>query len=156
MATTFSPVLALTAEMDLSLPVVQQSGAADTRHGDQTAPGDRAALDDGEFAEHIEMVTTGLADAKDRGLDTDRLYAVPPDHRSWTTDRLVAQMAIINDLYRDSLAVPCDGEAVIAGGLGGAGKGTVLGKHAGIDTSKYLVFDPDPDQGANGGTRDDP
>jgi hypothetical protein len=32
---------------------------------------------------------------------------------------------------------------VISGGLGGAGKGTVLAKHAGIDTSKYLVIGPD-------------
>ena len=52
-------------------------------------------------------------------------------------------MEIIDDLYRDAGDVLCDGEAVIAGGLGGAGKGTVLAKHAGIDTSKYLVIDPD-------------
>ena len=88
------------------------------------------------------MVSTRLADAKDRGLDTDRLHTVPPDHKVWTTDRLVAQAKIIGDLYRDSADVPCDGEAVISGGLGGAGKGTVLTKHTGIDTSKYLVIDP--------------
>jgi predicted ABC-type ATPase len=46
-------------------------------------------------------------------------------------------------MYRAVGDVPCDGEAVIAGGLGGAGKGTVLARHAGIDMSKYLVIDPD-------------
>jgi hypothetical protein len=33
--------------------------------------------------------------------------------------------------------------AVMAGGLGGAGKGTVLDNHAGIDRSRYLTLDPD-------------
>jgi len=121
------------------VPATQQGGAADER----TAPGDLPPLDNSEFAEHIEMLTARLADAKDRGLDTDRLYTDPPDHKSWTRDRLAAQMDIINDLYRDACHAPCDGEAVIAGGLGGAGNGTVLAKHAGIDTSKYLVIDPD-------------
>jgi predicted ABC-type ATPase len=39
--------------------------------------------------------------------------------------------------------VPCDGRAIIAGGLGGAGKSTVLGSQAGIDLSKYLIINPD-------------
>jgi predicted ABC-type ATPase len=133
------------AEMKASVDavVVEQSGATDTtRPCEQAASGDRP-LDNSEFAEHLEMVTTRLADAKDRGLDTDRLYTIPPDRKSWTKDRLVAQMEIIDDLYRNSGDAACDGEAVIAGGLGGAGKGTVLAKHAGIDTSKYLVIDPD-------------
>lgn len=132
------------ASADAEVSVVQPFVAADTtRRGEQAASGDRPPLDDGEVAERIEMVTTRLADAKDRGLDTDRLHTVPPDHKIWTTDRLVAQAEIIGDMYRDSGDVPCDGEAVISGGLGGAGKGTVLAKHAGIDTSKYLVIDPD-------------
>ena len=89
------------------------------------------------------MLTASLSDAKKRGLDTDRLHTEPPDHKSWTTERLAAQREIIEDLYRDGRDVPCHGEAVLAGGLGGAGKGTVLAKYAGIDTSKYLVIDPD-------------
>ena len=39
--------------------------------------------------------------------------------------------------------VPNEGKGVIAGGLGGAGKTTVLTKHAGVDTSKYLALNPD-------------
>ena len=31
----------------------------------------------------------------------------------------------------------------MAGGLGGAGKSTVLEKYAGIDRSKYLTINPD-------------
>ena len=100
-------------------------------------------IETGDFAGHIEMLTTRLADAKKRGLDTDRLHTDPADHKSWTAERLAAQREIIEDLYRDGRDVPCHGEAVLAGGLGGAGKGTVLAKYAGIDTSGYLVIDPD-------------
>ena len=89
------------------------------------------------------MLTTRLSDAKKQGLDTDRLHTDPPDHKSWTIERLAAQREIVEDLYRGGCDVPCHGEAVLAGGLGGAGKGTVLARYAGIDTSKYLVIDPD-------------
>jgi predicted ABC-type ATPase len=120
------------------------SGPTDAvRTGEEVASADQPSIESGDFAEHIEMLTTQLSDAKKRGLDTDRLYTDPPDHKSWTTERLAAQMEIIEDLYRDGRDVPCHGEAVLAGGLGGAGKGTVLAKYAGIDTSKYLVIDPD-------------
>jgi hypothetical protein len=107
------------ASADAKAAVMAQSAEADViRPGEQAASGDRRPLVDSEFAEHIEMMNTRLADAKDRGLDTDRLYTVPPDHKSWTPDRLVAQMGIIDDLYGDSGDAPCEGQAVIAGGLG--------------------------------------
>jgi hypothetical protein len=53
------------------------------------------------------------------------------------------QNDIIDELYSERMDAPCDGEAVMAGGLGGAGKGTVLDDHAGIDRSRYLRLDPD-------------
>jgi predicted ABC-type ATPase len=49
----------------------------------------------------------------------------------------------VADLYGEAKDVPCDHSAIIAGGLGGAGKTTVLTKHAGIDLSKYLMINPD-------------
>jgi hypothetical protein len=77
------------ASADSDVRVVQQSGATDTaRPAEQVASGDRPPLDNSEFAEHIEMVTTRLADTKERGLDTDRLYTVPPDHKSWIKLRI--------------------------------------------------------------------
>ncbi len=39
--------------------------------------------------------------------------------------------------------MPCDFRAIIAGGLGGSGKSTILGQHAGIDRSQYLTINPD-------------
>jgi predicted kinase len=46
-------------------------------------------------------------------------------------------------LYEQAADVPCERKAVMAGGLGGAGKSTVLENHAGIDKSSYLTINPD-------------
>ncbi len=46
-------------------------------------------------------------------------------------------------LYDAASGVPNDHKAIIAGGLAGAGKTTVLEKHAGIDRSQYLTINPD-------------
>ena len=46
-------------------------------------------------------------------------------------------------MYERAQGVPCDQRAIIAGGLGGAGKTTVLTEHANIDLSNYLVVNPD-------------
>jgi predicted kinase len=50
---------------------------------------------------------------------------------------------IIESLYADASDVPNEGKAIIAGGLAGAGKTTVLGEHAGIDQSQYFKINPD-------------
>ena len=39
--------------------------------------------------------------------------------------------------------VPCERKAIVAGGLPGAGKTTVLPEFAGIDLSQYLMINPD-------------
>lgn len=46
-------------------------------------------------------------------------------------------------LYAAAASVPCEGKAIIAGGLGGSGKTTVLAEHAGVDLSKYFTINPD-------------
>lgn len=50
---------------------------------------------------------------------------------------------LVDDLYASAADVPCERKAIMAGGLGGAGKSTVLDKHAGIDRSQYLTINPD-------------
>ena len=47
------------------------------------------------------------------------------------------------DLYTAASDVPCDRRAILAGGLPGAGKTTVLDQHAGIDRSHFLTINPD-------------
>jgi predicted kinase len=83
-----------------------------------------------------------LTQAKDQGLATIDTYYDADDNR-WTTERQSLHRDLINDLYGRAENVPCDRRAIMAGGLGGAGKSTVLEKHAGIDRSQYLTINPD-------------
>ena len=111
---------------------------------DAPAAGDRILpLTDKEWAEHVTEVRDTLDKARAAGLTTDRLYTIDPDHREWNAERNRLQGALIADLYERAGEVPCDHQAIIAGGLGGAGKTTVLREHAGIDLSKHLIINPD-------------
>jgi predicted ABC-type ATPase len=49
----------------------------------------------------------------------------------------------MDDLYARAANVPNEREAVIAGGLPGAGKSTVLENYADVDRSRFLTVDPD-------------
>jgi len=112
-------------------------------HGRADSPDWVHPLDDAEFDAHIDQVTVGLEAAKERGLETESLHTVDPERKVWDFGRVERQNEIIGHLYSESADAPCDGQAVMAGGLGGAGKGTVLEKHAGIDRARYLTLDPD-------------
>jgi hypothetical protein len=108
----------------------------DNRPADRVTP-----LDDAEWNEHLAEVRDGLADAA--GQATYLQDTVDPDHREWSRERNRIQGALVADLYDQAKEVPCSGHAIIAGGLGGAGKSTVLSSHAGIDRSQYLTINPD-------------
>lgn len=75
-----------------------------------------------------KSLATDITHAKDGAWDPDR-------------DRLHRQIAA--DLYTKAAGVPNEGKAVIAGGLGGSGKSSVLRGHAGIDPGQYLTLNPD-------------
>lgn len=104
--------------------------------------GDRP-LTDKEWVEHLAEFRERLSEAREEGLITRRLYTIDPDRRVWSADRNRIQGSLVADLYEKARDVPCDHSAIIAGGLGGAGKTTVLTQHAGIDLSKYLMINPD-------------
>ena len=55
--------------------------------------------------------------------------------------------SIIDDVYGRANDVPCEFRALVAGGLGGAGKTTVLTEQAGIDLGRYLIINPDDIKG---------
>ncbi len=90
----------------------------------------------------MRHIRAQLADARDRGLATDERFFDRTENR-WTTERQILHRELVDALYSAAASVPCDGKAVIAGGLGGAGKSTVLDKHAGIDRSQFLTINPD-------------
>lgn len=98
---------------------------------------------DAEWDHWRNGVRDDLTKADEAQLETKKLYTVDPDQKIWTVERNRAQRDLVNDLYREADDVPCDGHAIIAGGLPGSGKSTVLDKHAGIDRSNYLMINPD-------------
>jgi predicted ABC-type ATPase len=112
--------------------------------GPATEPADRVPpLDDAEWHEHVAEVRSGLAEAAADGRATYLQHTTDPDRQEWSRERNRIQGVIVADLYARACDVPCEGHAIIAGGLGGAGKSTVLGSHAGIDRSRYLTINPD-------------
>jgi predicted kinase len=104
---------------------------------------DRQPLTDAEHAEHVSEVRALLDKARADGLATDRQHTTDPDNEQWSYDRALIQDSIITDLYTAASDVPCDRRAILAGGLPGAGKTTVLDQHAGIDRSHFLTINPD-------------
>jgi predicted ABC-type ATPase len=99
-------------------------------------------LTDAEHADHVRHIRGELADAKARGLATDARYIDPADNM-WTTERQLLHRDLVDDLYASAASVPCDRRAIMAGGLGGAGKSTVLDRHTDVDRSQYLTVNPD-------------
>lgn len=90
-----------------------------------------------EWEEHSAVVTRALD-----GLQTT-VEIFKNDCGIWTQDRLEAQTVLVHELWDAATAALCEGNAVIAGGMIGAGKTTVLTGPAGIDQNKYLVVNPD-------------
>ena len=115
------------------------------RSPDASPPGDAdwRPMTDAEYAEHVTEVRERLDKARADGLATELQHTTDPDHEQWSEDRAVMQDAIIADLYAAARDVPCERRAILAGGLPGAGKSTVLEHHAGIDRSQYLTINPD-------------
>jgi predicted kinase len=104
---------------------------------------DRRPLTDAEHAEHVTEVRVLLDKARADGLATDQQHTIDPAREVWSEQRDAMHDAIIDDLYARASDVPCERRAIIAGGLPGAGKSTVLEHHAGIDRSQYLTINPD-------------
>src|SRR5579875_2863589 len=100
-------------------------------------------LTDAEHAEHVRDVRERLDKARADGLASHVTHTIDPRHTVWSTDRDAEHDAIIADLYAAASAVPCERQAILAGGLPGAGKTTVLARYAGIDRSRYLTINPD-------------
>jgi predicted kinase len=115
----------------------EPSDAAELREAD------RQPLTDAEHAEHVNEVRAQLDKARADGLATDRQHTIDPAREIWSDQRDAMHDSIIDGLYARASDVPCERRAIIAGGLPGAGKSTVLERYAGIDRSQYLTINPD-------------
>jgi predicted ABC-type ATPase len=100
-------------------------------------------LTDAEHAEHVRNIRDRLDWARDHKLTTDEQHLADRQRGIWSRDRRDAHDAIVGDLYQAASEIPCEHKAIMAGGLGGAGKTTVLDKHAHVDRSQHLNINPD-------------
>jgi predicted ABC-type ATPase len=106
-----------------------------------TAPG---SLTDAEYDEHTALIEKNLAAAFSDGQATDVVHTIGHDGQSWTLERAKLHNEIVNEMWTaNGASVPTEGRAVIAGGLGGAGKSTVLKGYAGIDATQYFTINSD-------------
>jgi predicted kinase len=118
------------------------SGLGYDAQADRLTPKERAAAD-ARYAEHVTEVAEALDAARKAGLVTDRQHTIDDQQLVWTLERSERHDEIILELYDEAAEVPCEGKAILAGGLPGAGKTTVLTGVAGIDLSGYLMINPD-------------
>jgi predicted kinase len=118
-------------------------GGREFAHADAAGEADWRPLSDAEYAEHLTEVRERLDKARADGLATDRQHTIDPAREVWSGEREALQDSIIEDLYTRASEVPCERRAIMAGGLPGAGKSTILERHAGIDMSQYLTINPD-------------
>jgi predicted kinase len=100
-------------------------------------------LTDAEHADHVADVRVRLDHARAAGLSTDHRHTIDPGREVWSRARSALHDVILDDLNSAACDVPCGYKAIIAGGLPGSGKTTVLNRHAGIDLSKFLMINPD-------------
>jgi zeta toxin len=96
-----------------------------------------------ERAEHIADVLDRIQKAGEDGLSAEDLHTVDPDKEIWSIERTLQHDSLLADMYDRAADVPCEHKAIIAGGLSGAGKTTVLANHPEIDRSQYLTINPD-------------
>jgi predicted ABC-type ATPase len=100
-------------------------------------------LSNAEWSGRYSEVRSTTFEARKSGLETNHQNTVDDRNQIWSRERTVVHETIISDFLARASDVPRDHKAVIAGGLGGAGKSTVLDQHAGIDRSQYLTINPD-------------
>jgi predicted kinase len=118
--------------------------APDFAASDRRGPADQARpLTDGEHAEHVADVKARLDAARVAGFDTRVQHTIDPDHEFWSAGREECHDVLLAELYERAASVPGEHKAVVAGGLPGAGKTTVLREHVGIELSDYLMINPD-------------
>jgi predicted kinase len=98
---------------------------------------------DADHGERVREIQACLDKARADGLATDQQHTIDPAREVWSGERDALHDSIIRDLYARTSGVPCERRAIMAGGLPGAGKSTVLEHHAGIDRSQYLTINPD-------------
>lgn len=116
-------------------------GALDTGGIEKDKDGnDRPTVD---FSERADYVDKKLDDWRfSKKIDTRSLYK--SDNGEWFPARVRQQQELLDEIWAEKAAnVPNEGKAIMAGGLGGAGKGFTLENVIGVDKTQYFTINPD-------------
>lgn len=134
-------------------PEGESGGSGSGSEGREPDPKDEAPASAGvvpeltpeELQQRIAEVQTKVEEAKDAGLETNVAYAVDGKVDSYNDERRAQQDRLVAKMWEKYGAhIPREGKALMSGGLGGAGKGTVLKSDSlDFDKSQYLEVNAD-------------
>ena len=134
--------LAAHHQADLQRLAAERAAAEAQRTG-IPVPGTYAPLDDTQYMMHVLDVENAIASALDAGHATDKTETLDGHGQAWKPERAAAHNEIVQKFLAKAVSVPSEGKGLIMGGLGGAGKSTVLKKIPEIDLTRYAVVNPD-------------
>lgn len=97
------------------------------------------------YKNHLDYAHSVIDKLRSTGKETHLQHAKTTSNGDlvWDIDRAKIHRQIIQEQLAKWEDVPCNAEALFSGGLGGAGKSSVLKRHANIDLSQYAVLNPD-------------
>lgn len=117
--------------------------------GNKRAP--KGAITDAEYAERTAKIKAMTLDPAFDKYDTSRqhgIWTTNADGRevmvAYTPERTEQHRKIIEDVLAEHAGVKAEHKALMTGGLGGSGKGTIMSsEHAPINPDEYITIDPD-------------
>lgn len=97
------------------------------------------------YKNHLEYAHTVISKLRETGKETHLLQSklTSSGVRIWDEEREVIHNEIIMELLEEWKDIPCEGKALFSGGLGGAGKGTVLKLDPSVDQKNFATLNPD-------------
>lgn len=142
--TTNAPEPPLMSEGPVLRTVV--GGPAATRQAVSEAPKAEPVkpLTDTEYEKHTQQVEQRIDAALKAGKATNVTHTINGEGKVYTPARAALHKQIVDEIWNaNGEHAPREGRSVLAGGLMGAGKSTVPGKHAGIAKGDYFTINPD-------------
>jgi len=139
---TIDPQTALAATQPLRDVVGRLAGLRDTLRGVIDSLTGTVDLTEAQWLAQAADVRTRVAEALKKGLSTHVTHTQDGDGRTWPPDRAAVHEEIIEELSQ-APGVPREGAALIAGGLPGAGKSTLVAQLYLGDQPRYLLVDMD-------------
>ena len=98
------------------------------------------------YKRHAEYAHATISQMTKEGKSTDQVFkqrVTEGGETEWLPERAKLHLEIVREELEKAKNVPLDRQAVISGGLGGAGKSRILQNRSNLDLTQYLVINPD-------------